>query len=66
MRPLSRGRIETFRACQRRFQLRYLEQLPWPSLPPADHLAEAAQLTRPTARIASLSFISRKKGFICC
>ena len=43
MRPLSRGRIETFRACQRRFQLRYMEQLPWPSLPPADSLTEASQ-----------------------
>ena len=43
MRPLSRGRIETFRACQRRFQLRYLEQLPWPTLPAADALAEAAR-----------------------
>ena len=31
--PLSRSRLVDFLACQRRFQLRYLERLPWPSLP---------------------------------
>ncbi|MCA9933218.1 MAG: PD-(D/E)XK nuclease family protein [Ardenticatenaceae bacterium] len=30
---LSRGRLETFLACQRRFQLRYLRRLPWPPQP---------------------------------
>ena len=41
--PLSRGRLETFRACQRRFQLRYLEKLPWPTPPLADPLSKAAE-----------------------
>lgn len=30
---LSRHHIESFLACRRRFQLRYLERLPWPSAP---------------------------------
>ena len=30
---LSRGRLVDFLTCQRRFQLRYLDNLPWPSLP---------------------------------
>lgn len=30
---LSRSRLETFLACQRRFQLRYLRRLPWPPQP---------------------------------
>ena len=40
---LSRGRLETFRACQRRFQLRYVERLPWPVAPPAESMNRAAQ-----------------------
>lgn len=31
--PFSRSKLETFLACQRRFQLRYLRRLPWPPLP---------------------------------
>lgn len=38
---LSRGRLETFLACQRQFQLRYLDQLPWPH-PPHSTAAAAA------------------------
>ncbi len=30
---LSRYRLATFLACQRRFQLRYLRRLPWPAVP---------------------------------
>lgn len=30
---LSRARLESFLACPRRFQLRYLRRLPWPPLP---------------------------------
>lgn len=30
---LSRGKLAAFLACQRRFQLRYLRQLPWPPAP---------------------------------
>ncbi|MCB0016234.1 MAG: PD-(D/E)XK nuclease family protein [Anaerolineales bacterium] len=41
--PLTRGRLETFLACQRRFQLRYLERLPWPEPPLAATLALAAR-----------------------
>ena len=41
--PLTRGRLETFLACQRRFQLRYLAQLPWPESPPQADLAQAAR-----------------------
>lgn len=38
---LSREKLVTFLACQRRFQLRYLAQLPWPQAPLAPE-AEAA------------------------
>lgn len=41
---LSRGKLETFLACQRRFQLRYLAQLPWPEAPLTAE--EAARLQR--------------------
>ena len=41
--PLTRGRLETFLTCQRRFQLRYLERLPWPEPPMAAPLAAAAR-----------------------
>ncbi|MFN2142599.1 MAG: PD-(D/E)XK nuclease family protein [Candidatus Promineifilaceae bacterium] len=30
---LDQTALATFEACPRRFQLRYLERLPWPSLP---------------------------------
>lgn len=30
---LSRQKLQTFLICRRRFQLRYLQQLPWPELP---------------------------------
>jgi len=39
----SRGKIAAFLACQRRFQLRYLERLPWP-LAPLDDKGEEARL----------------------
>jgi hypothetical protein len=39
----SRAKIAAFLACQRRFQLRYQEQLPWP-LPPLDDKGEQARL----------------------
>lgn len=38
---LSRQRLQTFLICQRRFQLRYLKQLPWPEAPLSQE-AEAA------------------------
>ncbi len=37
---LSRSKLETFLVCQRRFQLRYLRQLPWPPLPLDEGSAE--------------------------
>ncbi len=37
---LSRSKLETFLACQRRFQLRYLRRLPWPPLPLGDRSEE--------------------------
>lgn len=39
----SRSKLAAFLACQRRFQLRYLEQLPWP-LAPLDEQGEQARL----------------------
>lgn len=38
----SRAKLAAFLACRRRFQLRYLEQLPWP-LPPLDDKGEQAR-----------------------
>lgn len=38
----SRSKLSTFLACQRRFQLRFLRQLPWPTKP-ASQRAEVAQ-----------------------
>jgi hypothetical protein len=38
----SRAKLAAFLACQRRFQLRYREQLPWP-LPPLDDKGEQAR-----------------------
>lgn len=40
---LSRPKLAAFLACQRRFQLRYQEQLAWP-LPPLDDQGETARL----------------------
>lgn len=39
----SRAKLAAFLACQRRFQLRYREELPWP-LPPLDDRGETARL----------------------
>jgi hypothetical protein len=38
---LSRRQLADFLACQRRFQLRYLEHLPWPAAPTDDHLQQS-------------------------
>ncbi len=40
---LSRARLETFLICQRRFQLRYLDELPWPAAPVSPAQAAARQ-----------------------
>jgi CRISPR/Cas system-associated exonuclease Cas4 (RecB family) len=40
--PFSRSKLTDFLACQRRFQLRYFRQLPWPAMPIGGR-AEAAQ-----------------------
>lgn len=42
VQTLSQGRIATFLACRRRFQLRYIQQLDWPT-PPLDEPAAQAQ-----------------------
>lgn len=41
MITFSRYKLNTFLACQRRFQLRYGEDLPWPVAPQLPHQAEA-------------------------
>ena len=38
---LSRGKLVSFLNCQRRFQLRHVTELPWPSAPVAPETAEA-------------------------
>lgn len=38
---LSRRQLTDFLACQRRFQLRYLNRLPWPAAPTDDHLQQS-------------------------
>jgi hypothetical protein len=38
---LSRRQLADFLACQRRFQLRYLDRLPWPAAPVDDHLQQS-------------------------
>ncbi|MCA9971530.1 MAG: PD-(D/E)XK nuclease family protein [Anaerolineales bacterium] len=38
---LSRGKLADFLACRRRFQLRYLRQLPWPPAPPDERVETA-------------------------
>lgn len=38
----SRPRLQAFLACQRRFQLRYVAQLPWPAAPQSESQQEAA------------------------
>ena len=40
MLTLSRGRLQTFLACQRKFQLRHVEQVAWPTLREAGESAE--------------------------
>lgn len=39
---LSRGKLADFEACRRRFQLRYVQQLPWPPAPPDTRVETAA------------------------
>ncbi len=41
---LSRGKIADFVACQRRFQLRYQEHLPWPIAPQDERAGEMREL----------------------
>jgi hypothetical protein len=41
---LSRGKIADFVACQRRFQLRYGERLPWPLAPLDERAGEMREL----------------------
>ena len=43
MLSMSRTRLETFLLCQRRFELRYLKELPWPIPPTAPEQATARQ-----------------------
>lgn len=40
---LSQGKLATFFACQRRFQLRYLRRLPWPAAPLDDQTAASLE-----------------------
>ena len=40
---LSQFKLVTFLACQRRFQLRYLQHLPWPATPLPKHVEERMQ-----------------------
>ena len=47
LKQLSRSRLKDFLACQRRFQLRYLQQVVWPTPP----LTEAASLAQQRGQV---------------
>ena len=54
---LSRFKLTTFLACQRRFQLRYLRQLPWPVEPQDEQWQEASQRGRRFHRLLERHFL---------
>ena len=54
---LSRNKIADLLACQRRFQLRHLEQLPWPFAPPEDRSQETRFLGQRFHQIAHRHFL---------
>jgi CRISPR/Cas system-associated exonuclease Cas4 (RecB family) len=54
---LSRPRIEAFLICRRRFQLRYLERLPWPVAPLEPHVDRARLLGQEFHRLLQRHFL---------
>lgn len=54
---LSRAKIEAFLICRRRFQLRYLTQLPWPVAPPEPHIDRARFLGQEFHRLLQRHFL---------
>lgn len=54
---LSRYKLATFLACQRRFQLRYLQEYPWPSAPQDDEWREAGRRGEQFHRLLQRHFL---------
>lgn len=54
---LSRYKLDTFLTCQRRFQLRYLERLPWPEMPLAPDTIQSRQRGEQFHRVLEQSFL---------
>jgi hypothetical protein len=54
---LSKGKLADFQACRRRFQLRYLLQLPWPAMPFEGQDVEALRLGRRFHQVLHRHFI---------
>jgi hypothetical protein len=54
---LSKGKLADFQACRRRFQLRYLLQLPWPAMPFEGEDVEARRLGRRFHQVLHRHFI---------
>lgn len=53
----SRQKLTTFLACQRRFQLRYVQELPWPAEPAGEAWREASRRGRAFHRMLHRHFL---------